>query len=560
MKKSAIFLLGLFYAISSPLFATEYESSYCAHEQELNNLYPTLVRAYPDTLLRIDFDFLNTLKSQYENLSIEESNAKDLTHNEILIPLARHWSALFIQHESAQGTFFAQEIDAHLHSTQVSLDWISLLPMRFAAAISSAPSQEEIAIYNGDLYDNALSHTAFFEKSCWSDHKEFKKTIGLVDLFKNITLFRPVKKTPTQLVPKITLPIMGEDELNIPDMVLMNLDNIFPIGVSFKSHTEGVHGTNTLTSLGFLLHDLIHCEGSHSSFLQQTEEAPEKVTSFLLKKHNLNAKIMKFFLYKAIQNAEGNFKSLQFRKMILALFLGNHESDSWPQELYRTASLDDTVDTFCAHILTAKDHLKINGFEDKHKEDVAGTSVFDGKIYLADAELFKRLRQHHLKIDDVSLSALKDIPGDFVITKSVPHKIEYTATLDNQAIASAENTVRYTFISNSDAYTLHYRLKDARGLHTVLRYAGLRGVKPLTVESLLANRRIEDLSTGDTKDASAQAITYLHTLARSAAQVVENFKTQAKILLTRADADFLHRQAADLAKEMQALGDMTFDQ
>lgn len=560
MKKSAIFLLGLFYAISSPLFATEYESSHCAPEQELRDLYPTLVKAYPDNLLKVDFDFLNTLKSQYENLSLEDAAAKDLTHNEILIPLARHWSALFIQHESEQGTFFAQEIDAHLHNTQVSLDWISLLPMRFAAAISSAPSQEEIAIYNGDLYDNALSHTAFFEKNCWSDHKEFKKTIGLVDLFKNITLFRPVKKTPTQLIPKIILPIMGEDELNIPDMVLMNLDNIFPIGVSFKSHTEGVHGTNTLTSLGFLLHDLIHCEGSHSSFLQQTEEAPQKVTSFLLKKHNLNAKIMKFFLYKAIQNAEGNFKSLQFRKMILALFLGNHESDSWPQELYRTASLDDTVDTFCAHILTAKDHLKINGFEDEHKEDVAGTSVFDGKIYLADVELFKHLRQHHIDIPEESLSAVKDIPGDFVITKSDPNKIEYTATLDNRTIAWAQSTVRYTSISDSYVYTLHYRLKDARGLHTVLRYAGLRGVKPLTVESLLANRRIEDLSTGDTKDASAQAITYLHTLARSAAQVVENFKTQAKILLTRADADFLHRQAADLAKEMQALGDMTFDQ
>ena len=402
-----------------------------------------------------------------------------------------------------------------------------------------------------------------FEKSCWGAHRTFKETLGVVDIFKDVTLFRPVKKTPTQLVPKVTLPIMGESELNIPDMVLMNLDNIFPIGVSFKSHTEGVHGTKTLTSLGFLLHDLTHREGSHSSFLQQTEEIPEKVTSFMLQKQTLNTNMMKFFLYKELQNAGGDFRNLQFKKMVLALFFGNHESGPWPEELYRTASLGDTADAFCAHILTDKDHFHINRFEDEHKEDVAGTSVFDGKTYLSDDELFKRLRQHYLEISELSLSArsaLKDIPGDFVITKSVPHKIEYTATLDNQAIASAENTMRYAFMSNFYVDTLHYRLKYARGTHSMLEYAGINDVEPKTVESLLANRRIEDLSPDDTKAASAQAITYLHTLARSAIQVVDDFKAQAKILLARADADSLHTQAEALTKKMQTLGDMTFDQ
>lgn len=295
---------------------------------------------------------------------------------------------------------------------------------------------------------------------------------------------------------------------------------------------------------------------SRKRFPQEIEEAPATVRSFLIKKHTLNTNMLKFLFRQKLQEAGRNFKDPCFRKMVLSLFLGNHESHAWPQELYLTTTLSDTLEIFCRNILETSQQFQLDTFEEEYKEDVAGTCVFDGKSYLSQDELFKRLRQHDLQIPEVHYCALKDVPGEFTLTKKTPYKIKYSANVDNKDLLSDFNTHSHIFVSESYVDTLYYRMRNAQGDHALLRYAGLKGLKTVTVENLLAGRRIEDLSIDDMKTSSAEAITYLHALAHSAIEVINAFQAQALTLIATPDADFLHINAAKLSKELEQLEDI----
>lgn len=532
MRKKIIFLLGALCSTSPVAFASSQSTSSPLFDTSISqeNSYPNLAASFPEKFSNIDFALLQNIKEMYKDLSPEQAAAQDLVHNPLLEPTVRAWQDLFALTGGDRTAFLDADITERLENCTLTLEWVSLLPMRFAAAISGTPTQEEINIYNWGFYEPNTQHESFFDPTIYTSHEAFKE-LFLKENLPSLICFRPRGKSAS-----VVYPFIGAAQLKLHEMVLMNLDHIFPIGVPTTPQTSEVHGIQKPTAFGFAVHDDLHTKDAHNKFIQALDNTPDFTTQenaahILRQKHDLITDVLKFVFYKTLKNADMDLSNLTVRRMVLALFLGVHENGTWPNALYRAETPEDIIDAFVTFVLKAREGLSPTAIREDEKDadhDAYHTSPIDGSTTLSDTDLDaifvrKSLERVYKRQEEIE-SALKILE---LKQKQQSILRDHNIIKFDTKITSDDNNM--IFSSKDRHFTLNYRLNDAKGMRSLLSYASIK-VPALTVESLAGL---------DSATASRQALTYLNSVASVARELVTDFGHQAKALLQTPEMDNL---------------------
>lgn len=527
IHKKVAFLLSVLCSASPAAFAS-HSSDGCFNlsiTQE-DDRYINLATQFPSKFSALDFKLIKAMKEMYKDLSPEEAGAQDLNHNPLLVSTVQTWKDLFATHGAGKTAFLDAEITQRLQDSQLTLEWVSLLPMRFAAAISNAPTQEEINLYNWSFYEPNTRHESFFDQTIYTSHEAFKELMVKENLPSQIC-FRPKGKSGS-----VVMPIIGAAQLSLPEMVLMNLDHIFPVGIPLTPATSEVHGIKAPTAFGFAVHDDLHIKDAHNILLQELDNLPGSSQEYaaahiVRQKHGLITDVLKFVFHKTLENAGMNLGDQSVRKTVLALFFGNHEQGSWPNTLYRAESLEDIIDAFVAFTLEQKNGrlsgISIRQDESEALHDRLHTSPLDGSTPFSGTDIENAFYPEGVSSGfDSHRSLFEELVRQRKSTQTLlkDHNVIKLATE-----ASTDDGMSVFQTSKND-FTLHYRLNDAKGIRSLLSYAGIK-ISPVTTQ---------DLGGLDIAAASSQALIYLNTIASHATDLMVNFGRHAKALLQSPEA------------------------
>ncbi|MGI4850524.1 MAG: hypothetical protein ACRYGR_01060 [Janthinobacterium lividum] len=485
--------------------------------------------------------------------SSPQSYQQDHLHNETLKTLTHEWKKYFSnlkdQHADLSNMndvidTLVSEINSHLDNQQVSLQWVTSLPARFAAGLSQ-PSEDEKTVYNSIL--DTPNYERFFENDVWKSFSAFNALFNediAIDFNKTYTNLPHQYRNLVQenirlyLSPPVLYPVNDIVYFSPLELMMLYLSDIHPLAltkISAKRKAHGVGDQENTTIFGHFFHDKFHAEMDSQQqalaqhILDQSDYASEvgknvsdfikSYTPYAVERYQKIKDVFKHILEVKMAEAVQENNSKLPNQNLLALFLGIHEYAIWNSAMFQTDSAADLVSQFTENTISALE----SPYAWESPEDVFETDAYTGKSLLSDEEIIK-------------LSGIKNQPLQHQVSEFKQYldadidtvKVERsTRFIDVTLLLKTGQTIKKSYA------TLAHKLKNSDDILNLLRFSGVNDLvanyRPLLTpeahteqEEILGNfRKVENEITKG----------YISILQQTCTTLVTNFRYSALSIL-----------------------------